>query len=823
MDALNDLLGLANNNNNIGEEAGVGDGDNMFGTILRIAPYALSFGEKLFSYFTRKEENQNNNEVDKELEKQVKLMDEQKKQYEELNKKNQEKIDKLEKMLQDNLDEMKKKNLEREKELIEKEKKEEEKKIQEIENMKIAIKNCKRSMNNELSKGMFKIIGKFKKEEQKWLESINEPKIKNKINNLKKKLEQLFDELFENEKIIDKMNNKFILTMKTSVNAKELEKMNFIAIGTSGVGKSTLINEIFGEQIAKEGMGTRTTLESRKYESKLVPFISVLDTMGTEIGSGHRLIDVLQETLQHITQKLNSNDPNEHIHCILYCTTSNRFFPDELEVILKLREKYDGKKLPIVIVYTRATKDDEVESIRKSINDFLSKHGETLSNDIFGITFIPVNAREERRKIFGEESILPCFGLSTLMSTCFKKGEKSYRIAIKNALIQIGKNQIREYVNSISNQLANNLNYYFYLSQQFEPHFPNYISYCFERITDVEKQEGISNEDMDSLQNYINDRKQEQRENKEELTENLCSSCSQKTDGPYICGFCKALSCENCYLNQFAQKDTPRCALCDQELIENKFNKKNNVQKNNIAKSINYMNILKSNLNLESRNSIHNYIEEFRNELIDEVNERFDNFTKDASKKLYTKVLEKYTENISKVKNSAELKESMKSKGELKSEVTEKLTNVLKDRAIEDFLKKSASEIYQSVVEIFKTKLNAKLDEFINNIETNKEANKFFASCDVLDENKEIKLQEKISKYIKELQKKEEQSQERALMGAFGQSQSQIISSNQGESGMSCSQGESGMSSSQGESGMSSSQGESGASGGFKNNYSSYV
>ena len=86
--------------------------------------------------------------------------------------------------------------------------------------------------------------------------------------------------------------------------------MNFIAIGTSGVGKSTLINEIFGEQIAKEGMGTRTTLESKKYESKLVPFLSVLDTMGTEIGSGHRLIDVLQETLQQVQQTAHIIDMN---------------------------------------------------------------------------------------------------------------------------------------------------------------------------------------------------------------------------------------------------------------------------------------------------------------------------------------------------------------------------------------------------------------------------------------------------------------------------------------------------------------------------------
>ena len=269
--------------------------------------------------------------------------------------------------------------------------------------MKLAIKDCKRSLNNELSKGIFKIIGKFKNEEQKWLDSINEPKIQNKIANLKQNLELLFDELFSNEKIISKINNKFVNTIQTSVNKKELEKMNFIAIGTSGVGKSTLINEIFGEKIAKEGMGTRTTLESKKYESKLVPFLSVLDTMGTEIGSGHRLIDVLQETLEQITKKLNSNDPNEHIHCILYCTTSNRFFEDELDVILKLREKYDGKKLPIVIVMTRAIKDDDVEAKKKTIDEFLQKYGEKLSDDIFGITFIKVNAREDKIKNFGME------------------------------------------------------------------------------------------------------------------------------------------------------------------------------------------------------------------------------------------------------------------------------------------------------------------------------------------------------------------------------------------------------------------------------------
>ena len=141
--------------------------------------------------------------------------------------------------------------------------------------------------------------------------------------------------------------------------------MNFIIIGRSGIGKSTLINEIFGEYLAEEGQGKRTTNESKKYESNLVPFLSLLDTVGTEIGVGHKLIDVLQETLQEITNKLDNRDPNEHIHCILYCTSGNRIVQDELEVILTLRERYDGKKLPIVIVYTRATNNLEVESIKK--------------------------------------------------------------------------------------------------------------------------------------------------------------------------------------------------------------------------------------------------------------------------------------------------------------------------------------------------------------------------------------------------------------------------------------------------------------------------
>ena len=87
--------------------------------------------------------------------------------------------------------------------------------------------------------------------------------------------------------------------------------------------------------------------------------------------------------------------------------------------ILKLREKNDGIKLAMVIMYARASKDDEIESIRKSINYFLSKQGEIQSNDILGI-----------RIIIGEESILSCFGLAPLMLT-WKKEEKLIELKLK--------------------------------------------------------------------------------------------------------------------------------------------------------------------------------------------------------------------------------------------------------------------------------------------------------------------------------------------------------------------------------------------------------
>ena len=972
---------------------------------LILAPHVINLGEGIYNLVeARNKRKEKQQEIEEALNNKINELKSLRANYEESNRRFQERIDDLQRQIQNQKDEAERERIEREQELIRKKKEEQEEQMRKIEKEREDIEKCKEALEMQFTESIFEIMKNFSKEEEKWINSLIGPELDYKFTNLKNKLADLFDKLFISENIMKKINEQFIKIIKTSFNEKELEKMNFIIIGNSGVGKSTFINEIFGEKKALEGSGKRTTTKCTKYESKLVPFISLLDTIGTEIGSGHKLSDVLNETLNEIMKQLNSNDPNDHVHCIIYCTTSNRFFEDELEVILKLREKYDGKKLPIVIVMTRAIKDDDVEAKKKTIDEFLQKYGEKLSDDIFGITFIKVNAREDKIKNFGMEFYFHRFGLSDLMTTCYKKGEQSYRFAIKNSLIQIGKKTIQEYLNDISFQLLNNTNYLDYLQHNFDPNFADYISFCFEKITDIDKQKGIKEGDLNKLRAYLY---------KEDLSTVKCMICGLIPQNPYKCKTCEGEICEKCYLNQKENNVIVQCKLCEQEnfikfgqdfnnnekekdnindicmicnsfpinplkcnfcgnkiceecylrelddigsyhckfckkaefiqaqKIENEKNEinddinENNKNKNdenicmicnkkpkaplkcegcgkkicevchlsrlqdlgyydcdycgnedfitfenntnndnnnkvedfhdkikkineeneineikddnnkinnnvdlfnkycmicdnlpknplkceicgykmceecqlnqfqeigicqckncgseeftkiineeqnqneikdndkeikeiNNNKQIilfddNFNQILPNNLNLESKNEINNYLKYFKSELIEVLNEKFDEFAKNSADNIHLKILEKYRD-IHNEKNVSIKK--MKSKEEFQSEAIEELNRTLKEKAINNFLSKVSSQFYKDIILIFKEKCEKKLDEFINNLLNNEQANEFFKNCDAFNENKKLKFDDDFKAYIEKLKKEEMESKDRAL------------------------------------------------------------
>lgn len=128
---------------------------------------------------------------------------------------------------------------------------------------------------------------------------------------------------------------------------KNLKHLNIIVAGKTGVGKSTLINAVFRDNLAETGMGKPVTDHMRKITKKGVP-LSIYDTRGFELGKEVQT-EVKKEVVDTISKGLATHDVNEAIHCIWYCinTASNRIEPEEIEWLRELSNDNQITQVPI--------------------------------------------------------------------------------------------------------------------------------------------------------------------------------------------------------------------------------------------------------------------------------------------------------------------------------------------------------------------------------------------------------------------------------------------------------------------------------------------
>ena len=165
---------------------------------------------------------------------------------------------------------------------------------------------------------------------------------------------------------IDNMNINFSeiaqnLTDKLDEALKNLPPINMIIAGKSGVGKSTLINAMFRDELAETGTGFPVTSRIRKYTKRDVP-LTIYDTPGLELTSDQQ-IKVKQEIMEIIDDS--SIDKKTQIHCIMYCinSLSERIEPAEIEWIKEL-SKTD---IPIIIVLTKVNAPKKAERLKRVI------------------------------------------------------------------------------------------------------------------------------------------------------------------------------------------------------------------------------------------------------------------------------------------------------------------------------------------------------------------------------------------------------------------------------------------------------------------------
>ena len=160
------------------------------------------------------------------------------------------------------------------------------------------------------------------------------------------------------QQCMNAMNSKF----------KNLKKLNIVVVGKSGVGKSTLINSLFRENLLETGIGRPVTLEMRKIEKVNYP-LAIYDTPGFEL-SQEQQNKVKDEVIEVINKGIASRDINEAIHCIWYCINvgGNRTFDlSEVEWLKDFSKSNKKTQVPIIIVLTQACPRSKAEKMKKLV------------------------------------------------------------------------------------------------------------------------------------------------------------------------------------------------------------------------------------------------------------------------------------------------------------------------------------------------------------------------------------------------------------------------------------------------------------------------
>ncbi|SEG29304.1 Uncharacterized conserved protein, DUF697 family [Eubacterium ruminantium] len=183
---------------------------------------------------------------------------------------------------------------------------------------------------------------------------------------------------------------------------KNLNRLNIIVAGKTGVGKSTLINSVFREKLADVGIGKPVTDHMCKITKKDMP-LSIYDTRGFELGKGVQE-EVKKEIIETISKGVASKDINEAIHCIWYCinTASNRIETEEIKWLKELSQENKITQVPVIIVLTQSFSKKKAEDMRKML----------LNENLDVAQIVPVLAEDYEIEDLGT---VKSYGLDTLI------------------------------------------------------------------------------------------------------------------------------------------------------------------------------------------------------------------------------------------------------------------------------------------------------------------------------------------------------------------------------------------------------------------------
>lgn len=200
-----------------------------------------------------------------------------------------------------------------------------------------------------------------------------------------------------------------------------MNDVNIVIMGKTGAGKSTIVNAIFGEDVAKEGDGLAVTKENKVYETNKVVenkeyHFKLYDTVGLEIDE-RITTNTINEIEKHIDRVEKTKDV-EDISVVWFCINSSNNRLEDVEINL-LRKVSVERGIPFVVVITQCY-DSKKGDLEKQ-----------LEKSLPGKNYMRILAKDSHSRI----GTFPAFGLDELIKVSIRE-YKSLKVSMLEDQLQ---------------------------------------------------------------------------------------------------------------------------------------------------------------------------------------------------------------------------------------------------------------------------------------------------------------------------------------------------------------------------------------------------